>query len=458
MSLFTAFIQSLSIVESKESNPDESNTKELNSTQPTKESNTKELNSTQPTKESNTKESNTKESNTMELNSTQPIKETNTMESNTTQQSTQPTMESNTTQKTNALTFETIKQALENKGLTVKCWKDLFIVHYKKHTETSDPFIKECRGLIVNKKAPFNIVCKGFDMFETFESIDKMQLVNANIPYKITQTVDGTYIRMYYYEGKWCIATNRCIDAKKARWQSYKTFYDYFQEAAQLYLLNKNNLKTHCTYLFVLCHPENRIVVPHVRIELYHVGTIDNQTFEEIEHDIGIKTPVVVDSPLETVCDLSNLSQLDWKHPGYVVVWENSSTTSPSNHSKKRYKIRNPKFEYVNQLRGNSLNITEHYLTLRSEQPQRFIEFCKYFPEYSTIEDSLNMVARYVHGLYIAYYVSKTIEYVPDRISWRILSELHRRYIRTKEPTSLDIVQNFIRSMPNAELAQLLRF
>lgn len=257
---------------------------------------------------------------------------------------------------------------------------------------------------------------------------------------------------MYYYEGKWCIATNRCIDAKKARWQSYKTFYDYFQEAAQLYLLNKNNLKTHCTYLFVLCHPENRIVVPHERVELYHVGTIDNQTFEEIEHDIGIKTPVVVDMPLETVSNPIHLEQLDWKHPGYVVVWNSS------NSSKKRYKIRNPKFEYVNQLRGNSLNMTEHYLTLRAEQPQRFIEFCKYFPEYSTIEDSLNMVARYVHGLYLNYYVNKTIEYVPDRISWRILSELHRRYIRTKEATTLDIVQNFIRSMPNAELAQLLRF
>lgn len=343
------------------------------------------------------------------------------------------------------ITFDTIKNALELKGLQVKCWKDLFIVTYKKSDANNDeneidPLVKECRGIILNKNSPFNVVCKGFDMFEK-----KLPEKITEKNYKITQTIDGTYVRLYYYGGKWCVATNRCIDAKRARWQSYKTFNDYFQEASQIALLDKSKLSTSNTYLFVVCHPENRIVTIHKNIDLYHIGTIDNNNFKEIDEDIGIKKPaIIVTEPSETV-------ELDWQNPGYVIEWTDDNVT-------KRYKIENPKYEYVNQLRGNTLNVTEHYLNLRSDKPQQFMEFCKYFPEYSVIEDSLNMVARYIQQLYINYYVMKTIEYVPDRISWRILNELHRRYIRTKEPTSLDIVQNYIRSMPNAELAQLLRF
>ena len=60
--------------------------------------------------------------------------------------------------------------------------------------------------------------------------------------------------------------------------------------------------------------------------------------------------------------------------------------------------------------------------------------------------------------MYLQYYVNRTLPYVPDRMCWRILSELHTRYIRTKEATALDIVQQYIRSMPNNELACLLKF
>ena len=40
----------------------------------------------------------------------------------------------------------------------------------------------------------------------------------------------------HYYNNeldRWSVATNRCIEAKKARWHSYRTFFDYFQEASR---------------------------------------------------------------------------------------------------------------------------------------------------------------------------------------------------------------------------------
>jgi hypothetical protein len=190
------------------------------------------------------------------------------------------------------------------------------------------------------------------------------------------------------------------------------------------------------------------------------LGTLDrsNDWKEVEEDDIGIPRPPEVDRTFDKFTDLQavrdHVNSLDWQTPGYVAQWRGEDGTI------KRSKIRNANYERVNDLRGDNRSSVEHYLNLRSDKdnPERFTEFVKHFPEYSVIEDSINMVARYIHQLYMSYYVNHTTQYVPDRTSWRLLSELHTRYIRTREATTLDIVQQYVRSMPNEDLAKLLKF
>lgn len=366
----------------------------------------------------------------------------------------------------NVLTFETIKSNLENKHLKVRWFNNLFIVTYPKRgtpaakdLDVTDPLVRECRGLIVNKNSPFNVVCKGFNMFEDSDNIPKDILEREDG--EITTTIDGSYIRVYFNVDtqKWCVATNRCIEARKARWHSYRTFYDYFQDASisNDSLLDFSRLNKEHIYLFVVCHPENRIVKIYSSAMLYHIGTFDRENeWKEIIEDIGIPTPPEVDkSFFESVDKMKeHVNGLDWQFPGYVTKWvdENGQT--------HRAKIRNIEYEHVNGLRGSKRSAAEHYLDLRNDpdNSKRFIEFTKYYPEYSVIEDSINMVIRSVHYQYMAYYVNRTIQFVQDRTTWRLLSELHTRYIRTREATTLDIVQQYIRSMPNAELAKLLTY
>lgn len=366
------------------------------------------------------------------------------------------------------LTFDMIKTELETRySLKVKWYKDLFIITYpKRDTKVSskvdykDPLVKECRGLIVNRKSPFNIVCKGFNMLESTESIPDDILTRSDG--KITTTIDGSYIKLYYNNDlkRWCVSTNRCIEAKKARWHSYRTFFDYFQDASRSpdSLLDYSKLNTEHVYLFVVCHPENRIVKPYTSSMLYHIGTLDRTDgWKQVEgDDIGIPHPPEVDQEyfesLQATRD--HVNGLEWQSPGYVAQWVGEDG------SIRRSKIRNETYEHINDLRGDNRSSVEHYLNLRSDtdHPERFMEFTKYFPEYSVVEDHLNMAARYVHQLYLSYYVHHTVQYVDDRICWRLLAELHMRFIRTKESTTLDIVQQYIRSMPNDELAKLLRF
>jgi len=368
------------------------------------------------------------------------------------------------------LTFETIKSELESKyNLKVKWYKDLFIITYPKRdshashiVDYTNSLVKECRGLIVNRNAPYDVVCKGFDMLEPTENIPEDILTREDG--KLTTTIDGSYIRLYFNNTvkRWSVATNRCIEAKKARWHSYRTFFDYFQDASKSSdsFLDYNKLDVNRVYLFVMCHPENRIVKPYTSAMLYHIGTLDRSNeWKEVENDdIGIPHPPEIARDLEqfkTVQDVKDhVNTLDWQSAGYVAQWKSEDG------SIKRSKIRNMEYERINALRGDNRSSVEHYLNLRGdkEHPELFTDFVRYFPEYSIIEDSINMVARYMHQLYMNYYVNRTIQYVPDRTSWRLLSELHTRFVRTREKTTLDIVHQYVRSMPNEELAKLLKF
>lgn len=370
-------------------------------------------------------------------------------------------------EESNELTFDRIKSELETRhNLKVRWYTDLFIITYPKRGSTAsqsvdytDPIVQQCRGLIVNKNKPFNVVCKGFDMLVDSDGVPEDILTQDTT--SVTATIDGSYIRVYFNNetNRWCIATNRCIEAKKARWHSYRTFYDYFQDAAKSpdSLLDFSKLNKEHVYLFVMCHPENRIVAIHEKPMLYHIGTIDMTTdgkFKELEEDIGVPKPAEVDKgffeSLQAMKD--HVDGLDWQNPGYVIRWIEQDGTV------RRAKIRNKKYEYINSLRGNKRNPVEHYLDLRNtrERAEEFKEFTKYFPEYSVIEDQLNMCTRYLHQLYMAYYVHHTIQYIPDRISWRLLGELHTRYVRTREATTLETVREHLSSMPHADLAKLI--
>lgn len=361
--------------------------------------------------------------------------------------------------------FDTLKGVLNSKHLIVKWYNNYFIVSYPKKGTTlhkaldlTDPVIRECRGLIAEKEYPFKIVCKGFDMFHELDEIPEESLSDPTT--RITMAIDGSYMRLYYneHENKWNLATNRCIDAKKARWQSYKTFYDYFQDASHP-MLDYSRLDKKKVYLFVLCHPENRIVKNYNKAKIYHIGTFDGSTDEwkETTENIGIPTPQVIDKTQFKGQDIRTIkSFIDttfaWDCPGYVYQWQDKDGTI------KRALIRNENYEYIKELKGNNYSIVEHYLNLRNDgdNPQRFIDFIKYFPEYSVIEDTLNMVARTVHYQYMEYYIRKTTSIIRDKRIWRILTELHTRYIRTREATTLDIVQQYIRNMSNKDLAKLV--
>src|SRR5690606_28365278 len=102
--------------------------------------------------------------------------------------------------------------------------------------------------------------------------------------------IDGCMIKLFYYNDKWNVSTHRKINASTNWWSSNKSFEIMFYDACKEKNFNFDILNKSCTYTFILIHPENRIILNYGNtIDLFHVSTRDNITFNEYLDDIGIK-------------------------------------------------------------------------------------------------------------------------------------------------------------------------
>ena len=136
--------------------------------------------------------------------------------------------------------FDARKLLLSTYDLSIDETDQLFCVKYghdsrlwKHGTEQQKEMLKQNRGAIYEKKPPYRLVCLPFFKFW-----------NYNEPYAPTKTahwthftekMDGTFFKVYYYEGKWHVSSNSRIDIKQIR-EKYarcgKTNEQLWQEAA----------------------------------------------------------------------------------------------------------------------------------------------------------------------------------------------------------------------------------
>jgi hypothetical protein len=130
-------------------------------------------------------------------------------------------------------------------------------------------------------------------------------------------------------------------------------------------LLNKNY-----TYSFELVSPYNRVVVPYKEIKLYHTGTRNNITLEELNEDIGVQKPKQY--RFDTLTDaISSVQNMPFSEEGYVVVDANWN----------RVKIKSPAYLAIHRLHNNG-NINKKSI-LELVRKNDHHEFLSYFPEYT---------------------------------------------------------------------------
>ena len=295
--------------------------------------------------------------------------------------------------------------------------------------------------------------------------------------------VEGTMINVFFdpnngFNGSWQISTRNTVGAevsffKHGDKKSSETFCSMFADTCIKNSLNIFTLNPGYIYSFVLQHPNNRIVVPFEKAQLYLVAvysivqTEDNiSVFEQdinlvknggMWHLTSIKFPEVYEfTNYSELINLYGSSNTPYNIVGVIIK---------NKHTGERTKIRNPNYEEVRQLRGNQPKLQYQYLNLRNEG--KLPEFLKYFPEtkseMSKFRDQVHIFTNTLHKNYISCYVKKEkpLKEFPDQYRTHMF-KIHELFINELRPKNLfvtnTIVIKYVNEIPPTLLMYCLNF
>lgn len=155
-------------------------------------------------------------------------------------------------------------------GIKVKDYLEhgLVVLNYDQiDSPKMEPVVQECRGLILTYD--LKVVCRPFDRFFNYgeAGTDAYDFTG----YTFHQKLDGSLIKVYYWQGMWRIATRGTAFAESAVGDHGITFEELALKAFGCTSLTefddklRNTLQFNAsmTYLFELTAPENRIVTPY---------------------------------------------------------------------------------------------------------------------------------------------------------------------------------------------------
>jgi hypothetical protein len=301
-----------------------------------------------------------------------------------------------------------------------------------------------CRSVIINNinkvvgfAPPKSICCQDFIKKYTENTIEVVA----------EEFIEGTMINVFWDDsigltGGWEIATRNTVGATSSFYKGpkAKTFRKMFLEAAKKTNLTLENLDKEFCYSFVLQHPENRIVVPFKKPELFLVATyriynndnsiyVDNIELEDIKDkfkslNFSVQFPKIY--TFQKYADLiEQYASMNTSYDIVGVILHHKITG-------ERTKIRNPVYEQVRNLRGNQPKLQYQYLCLRKEG--KVSDFLKYYPEnkrnFSEFRDHIHLFTETLFTNYISCYIKKEKPLSEFTSQYKThLYNLHQRYL-----------------------------
>eukprot|EP00434_Breviolum_minutum_P021011 symbB.v1.2.018537.t1/scaffold1482.1/size116129/2 len=151
--------------------------------------------------------------------------------------------------------------------------------------------LRESRGSIYEKSTG-RLVCQPFFKFwnhseRHVDDIDWRTVVAE-------EKIDGNLMKLFYYKGDWRLASNRTLDVHSTSGKyacTGRSNYELFAEAARNSGLIYDRLDKRYCYMFERVHPDFRVVLDYPKAMLFHIGTRNMETLQELETDIGIQRP-----------------------------------------------------------------------------------------------------------------------------------------------------------------------
>jgi hypothetical protein len=351
------------------------------------------------------------------------------------------------------------------------------VIKYDKNLLCEDliPSYGLCRSVIINSMnhvvgfaPPKSIPAESF--------IQKYPDTNLRDSIVAEEFVEGTMINVFFdpsigLTGGWEISTRNTVGATSSFYKSphSKTFRQMFTEAATENNLDINRLEPDMCYSFVLQHPENRIVVPFFKPQLYLVGVykISNKPneimvsqydssyykyfFSELGTSVKFPESYQFDSYKELV---DKYGSMNTSYDIVGVVIHNKLTG-------ERTKIRNPVYEQVRNLRGNQPKLQYQYLCLRKEG--RVKDFLKYYPEnkhdFSAFRDQVHLFTNTLFFNYVSCYIKKEKHLIEFSQQYRThMFTIHQLYMKELREKKLFVTNTIVQKYVNELHPSLLMY
>ena len=272
----------------------------------------------------------------------------------------------------------------------------LMLKYSQVDSDFNEVIVRECRGLILNEDTN-EIVSFPFTKFGNFgESYcPKIDWTTARCGEKI----DGSLIKIVNVGNNLLISTNGTILASNAPIAEqigckYSTFGDIVADILDN-ILEKSGWQKRLqeeglcalweegyTYMFELCSPWTRVVVPHKENKLYFLGKRNNETFEETYFTDDPIMSKIFDTPrvfhLKSIDEcLAATKEMPWDEEGYVVC----------DGKFNRIKVKSAAYCAIHHMKGNGKMSYERGIDIiRSNE---ISEVVTYFPEFKNHLDSL---------------------------------------------------------------------
>lgn len=257
---------------------------------------------------------------------------------------------------------------------------------------------------------------------------------------------DGTVVRLYNYNNEWYTATNRCINAKESFWANMTSFHDLFFEVFNK--LDLVNLDINFTYVFILLHKDNRIVVRHNTNTLVYLGKMFNSLDKDTNNQIHIEN-LFVGNPLIKLPESIEytpgitLDELFTPLKRGLIIKSNDTTDV--------YRIDFDKYKEAKQVRGNTPNIKLRIIELAKESSYMLEVFRNTFSEHvcevDEVMSKLDNLVNSVYKLYVDSHIKHKVHVGESNLYYRTLKQLHAQYKTTGVPISVDAVKAKIFSL-----------
>lgn len=268
----------------------------------------------------------------------------------------------------------------------------------------AEPLVQHCRGLILDENDGWRVVSWPFNKF-----FNHGEGHAAPIDWdtaKVFEKLDGSLMTLYWYDGKWHVASSGTADAGGEVNGLNITFKDLFWKVwNESGYLEPWEDSMDYNFMFEMCTPYNRVVVPHKENSLHLIGVRNRVTGEEkpVEAFAHKGWKIVRSFPLNSLDGiLDSLKVIDGvKQEGYVVV----------DKAFNRQKIKSPQYVAIHHLK-DGFSIRRILEIIRSGEKS---EFLTYFPEWTGLfEEIRKKFEDFVAKLEAVYEANKHIEIQKD--------------------------------------------